>query len=62
MKEGVENMPYKEHLEQQIEELRSHMYEIYKNNPEDEELLKISQELDELLNRRDIQSIKALIK
>ncbi|CDQ20531.1 Spo0E like sporulation regulatory protein [Halobacillus karajensis] len=55
-------MPYKEHLEQQIEELRSHMYEIYKNNPEDEELLKISQELDELLNRRDIQSIKALIK
>ncbi|MGR9047299.1 aspartyl-phosphate phosphatase Spo0E family protein [Halobacillus faecis] len=44
-------MPYKVRLEQQIEELRARMYEIYNNNPKDEELLRISQELDDLLNR-----------
>ncbi|RDY72768.1 Spo0E family sporulation regulatory protein-aspartic acid phosphatase [Halobacillus sp. SY10] len=44
-------MPYKVRLEQQIEELRTRMYEIYNNNPTDDELLRISQELDDLLNR-----------
>ncbi|WP_394219403.1 aspartyl-phosphate phosphatase Spo0E family protein [Halobacillus trueperi] len=44
-------MPYKVVLEQQIEELRTRMYEIYNNNPTDAELLRISQELDDLLNR-----------
>lgn len=44
-------MPYKEMLERQIEELRIRMYEIYNNNPTDEELLRISQELDDLLNK-----------
>ncbi|MYL50631.1 Spo0E family sporulation regulatory protein-aspartic acid phosphatase [Halobacillus litoralis] len=44
-------MPYKERLEKQIEELRVRMYEIYNNNPTDAELLRISQELDDLLNR-----------
>ncbi|MGP4060729.1 Spo0E family sporulation regulatory protein-aspartic acid phosphatase [Halobacillus sp. H74] len=42
---------YKEKLEQQIEELRIRMYELYNNNPADEELVRISQELDGLLNR-----------
>ncbi|WP_164908506.1 aspartyl-phosphate phosphatase Spo0E family protein [Halobacillus litoralis] len=42
---------YKEKLEQQIEELRIRMYELYNNNPADEELVRISQELDDLLNR-----------
>lgn len=49
--EGVEIMPYKERLEKQIEELRKHMYDIYNKNPEDPELLRISQDLDDLLNR-----------
>lgn len=44
-------MSYKERLERQIEELRVRMYEIYNNNPTDSELLRISQELDDLLNR-----------
>lgn len=51
IEEGVEGMPYKERLEKQIEELRKHMYDIYNKNPEDPELLRISQDLDDLLNR-----------
>ncbi|MGP4077857.1 aspartyl-phosphate phosphatase Spo0E family protein [Halobacillus sp. K22] len=44
-------MDYKARLEKQIEELRIRMYEIYNQNPTDEELVQISQELDELLNK-----------
>ncbi|MBH0231283.1 aspartyl-phosphate phosphatase Spo0E family protein [Halobacillus yeomjeoni] len=44
-------MPYKQLLEGQIEELRIRMYEIYNNNPTDKELVRISQELDDLLNK-----------
>ncbi len=51
IEEGVEGMSYKERLEKQIEELRKHMYDIYNKNPEDPELLRISQDLDDLLNR-----------
>jgi hypothetical protein len=44
-------MDYKVRLEQQIEELRTRMYDIYNSNPTDAELVRISQELDDLLNR-----------
>lgn len=44
-------MDYKARLEQQIEELRTQMYELYNQNPTDEELVQISQELDNLLNK-----------
>ncbi|UOQ43948.1 aspartyl-phosphate phosphatase Spo0E family protein [Halobacillus salinarum] len=44
-------MDYKLKLEQQIEDLREVMYQIYYSNPQDEELLQISQELDGLLNK-----------
>ncbi|WP_226584763.1 aspartyl-phosphate phosphatase Spo0E family protein [Halobacillus litoralis] len=44
-------MDYKNRLEEQIEELRLRMYEIHNKNSEDTELLRISQELDDLLNR-----------
>ncbi|SFJ74311.1 Spo0E like sporulation regulatory protein [Halobacillus dabanensis] len=44
-------MNYKFRLEQQIEELRMRMYDIYDSNPTDAELIRISQELDDLLNK-----------
>ncbi|SFG24760.1 Spo0E like sporulation regulatory protein [Halobacillus alkaliphilus] len=44
-------MDYKARLEKQIEELRIRMYDIYNQNPTDEELVQISQELDDLLNK-----------
>ncbi|MCA1010296.1 aspartyl-phosphate phosphatase Spo0E family protein [Halobacillus halophilus] len=44
-------MDYKARLEKQIEELRIRMYEIYNQNPTDDELVEISQELDDLLNK-----------
>ncbi|MCA0972016.1 aspartyl-phosphate phosphatase Spo0E family protein [Halobacillus litoralis] len=37
-------------LEDQIEQLRKRMYQIYVDDPEDDQLLKVSQELDVLLN------------
>ncbi|MFQ3544096.1 aspartyl-phosphate phosphatase Spo0E family protein [Halobacillus rhizosphaerae] len=47
----------KQKLETQIEDLREMMYEIYNNDPQDEELITISQELDSLLNKwRDYQN------
>ncbi|ELK46435.1 aspartyl-phosphate phosphatase Spo0E family protein [Halobacillus sp. ACCC02827] len=51
-------MNYKEKLERQIEELRVRMYDIYNQNPNDEELLRVSQELDDLLNRFRGQSLE----
>jgi len=44
-------LDYKARLEKQIEELRIRMYEIYNQNPTDDELVEISQELDDLLNK-----------
>ncbi len=47
----------KQKLETQIEDLREMMYEIYNNDPQNEELITISQELDSLLNKwRDYQN------
>lgn len=40
-------------LREQIEIMRKKMYEIYEKNPEDPELLAISEKLDVLLNRYD---------
>ncbi|WP_249869550.1 aspartyl-phosphate phosphatase Spo0E family protein [Oceanobacillus saliphilus] len=38
-------------LEVQVEQLRNKMYEAYKNNESYDRIIKISQELDRLLNR-----------
>ncbi|WP_303047418.1 aspartyl-phosphate phosphatase Spo0E family protein [Halobacillus salinus] len=42
-----------DYLQQQIETVRSEMYDAYNNSVEYGELVKISQELDELLNQLD---------
>ncbi|RWZ58081.1 aspartyl-phosphate phosphatase Spo0E family protein [Halobacillus fulvus] len=42
-------------LEEQIEHLRTKMYEIYENDPSDKRLLEVSQNLDELLNKFNSQ-------
>ncbi|MFC7321707.1 aspartyl-phosphate phosphatase Spo0E family protein [Halobacillus campisalis] len=39
-----------EELENKIEKIRQRMYEIYTKNPTDTEVLKISQQLDDVLN------------
>ncbi|TGB03843.1 aspartyl-phosphate phosphatase Spo0E family protein [Halobacillus salinus] len=43
-------MSDKKQLEEQIEQLRLRMYQIYEENPEDDRLLQVSQDLDVLLN------------
>ncbi|WP_173915379.1 aspartyl-phosphate phosphatase Spo0E family protein [Halobacillus sp. Marseille-Q1614] len=43
-------MSHLENLEKGIESLREKMYGCYMKNPNDPELVKISQELDDLLN------------
>nr|WP_256558270.1 aspartyl-phosphate phosphatase Spo0E family protein [Halobacillus sp. A1] len=37
-------------MEKKIEKIRQRMYEIYTKNPTDAEVLKISQQLDDVLN------------
>ncbi|MBA2176353.1 aspartyl-phosphate phosphatase Spo0E family protein [Halobacillus locisalis] len=44
-------MQQKNGLEEQIEVLRLKMYRMYEENPQDERLLEVSQELDQLLNQ-----------
>ncbi|MCP3027739.1 aspartyl-phosphate phosphatase Spo0E family protein [Halobacillus sp. A5] len=44
-------MKEEETLEQQIEKLREKMYNAYCDNKEYKEILRISQELDKLLNK-----------
>lgn len=44
-------MQQKKGLEEQIEVLRLKMYRMYEENPLDERLLEVSQELDQLLNQ-----------
>ncbi len=44
-------MQQKKGLEEQIEVLRLKMYRMYEENPNDEQLLDVSQELDQLLNQ-----------
>ncbi|UOQ43317.1 aspartyl-phosphate phosphatase Spo0E family protein [Halobacillus salinarum] len=43
-------MSSRKHLEKQIETLRTQMYEAYRNYSRYEDIVKISQELDKLLN------------
>lgn len=40
----------KEELEAKIEEVRTYMYDLYKENPQNPEIIKVSQALDNLLN------------
>lgn len=44
-------MSEKEKLEEKIEVLRLRMYEIYDQNLSEEDLLQVSRDLDELLNK-----------
>ncbi|ARI78473.1 Spo0E family sporulation regulatory protein-aspartic acid phosphatase [Halobacillus mangrovi] len=44
-------MNEKEKLEEKIEVLRLRMYELYDQNLSEEELLQVSRDLDELLNK-----------
>ncbi|MDC3416025.1 aspartyl-phosphate phosphatase Spo0E family protein [Aquibacillus salsiterrae] len=41
----------KNQLEEQMEELRNKMYETYRTNQSSDEVLKISQQLDQLINQ-----------
>ncbi|WP_081988402.1 aspartyl-phosphate phosphatase Spo0E family protein [Halobacillus sp. BBL2006] len=52
-------MNEKEKLEQKIEQLRVRMYEIYEQDLSEEELLRISRDLDELLNKLRRHSMKS---
>ncbi|MBM7570356.1 aspartyl-phosphate phosphatase Spo0E family protein [Aquibacillus albus] len=48
----------KQELEKQIEVLRMKMYQCYQNDNHSEEVLKISQQLDQLLNQSYKLSLK----
>jgi len=43
-------VPYIKELKAKIENLRKKMYQTYENNPNDSQILTISQSLDQLLN------------
>ncbi|WP_084315688.1 aspartyl-phosphate phosphatase Spo0E family protein [Thalassobacillus devorans] len=43
-------------LEVEIEALRQEMYQLYKNDPSDPQLVTVSQILDQLLNKLMLQS------